>query len=76
MTSRSPSRRGATAASATPPALDDITTGTTASTTATPDSAANPHRWKALGVLAAGLALIVIDGSIVAVSLPTIVSDL
>lgn len=76
MTSRSPSRRGATAASATPLALDDITTGTTASTTATSDSAANPHRWKALGVLAAGLALIVIDGSIVAVSLPTIVSDL
>src|SRR5699024_12697833 len=31
---------------------------------------------KALGVLAAGLALIVIDGSIVAVSLPTIITDL
>lgn len=41
-----------------------------------PDSAADPRRWKALGVLAAGLALIVIDGSIVAVALPDIVRDL
>ncbi|MGP9536504.1 MFS transporter [Brachybacterium sp. AOP43-C2-M15] len=42
----------------------------------TPDPAADPRRWKALGVLAAGLALIVIDGSIVAVSLPAIITDL
>lgn len=41
-----------------------------------PDPAADPRRWKALGVLAAGLALIVIDGSIVAVALPDIVRDL
>ncbi|WP_345075724.1 MFS transporter [Brachybacterium paraconglomeratum] len=40
------------------------------------DPSTDPRRWKALGVLAAGLALIVIDGSIVAVSLPTIIGDL
>lgn len=65
MTSPSPSRRGATAETATP-------SHTPSSAPTTPD----PHRWKALGVLAAGLALIVIDGSIVAVSLPTIIADL
>ena len=75
MTTPSPSRHGATAEAATP---------SPSSTSTTPDHAApsaalstpDPHRWKALGVLAAGLALIVIDGSIVAVSLPTIISDL
>ena len=61
MRTPSPSRRGATAETATP-----------APDSTTPD----PDRWKALGVLAAGLAMIVIDGSIVAVSLPTIISDL
>mgnify|MGYP001943545559 CR=1 FL=1 len=35
-----------------------------------------PGRWKALGVLAAGLALIVMDGTIVGVSLPTMISAL
>lgn len=39
-------------------------------------AAADPRRWKALGVLAAGLALIVIDGSIVAVALPDIIRGL
>ncbi|WP_141748028.1 MFS transporter, partial [Brachybacterium sp. HMSC06H03] len=61
MRSPSPSRRGATAE-----------TATSAPTPSTPD----PDRWKALGVLAASLAMIVIDGSIVAVSLPTIITDL
>ena len=61
MRTPSPSRRGATAETATP-----------APDSTTPD----PDRWKALSVLAAGLAMIVIDGSIVAVSLPTIISDL
>lgn len=37
---------------------------------------ADPHRWKALGVLAVGLALIVLDGSIVSVALPSIIGDL
>lgn len=37
---------------------------------------ADPHRWKALGVLALGLALIVLDGSIVSVALPSIIGDL
>lgn len=32
-----------------------------------------PGRWKALGVLAAGLALIVMDGTIVGVALPTMI---
>ena len=43
---------------------------------ATTAATADPRRWKALGVLAAGLALIVIDGSIVAVALPDIIRDL
>ena len=75
MTTPSPSRHGATAEAATPSPSSASTTPDHAAPSAalsTPD----PHRWKALGVLAAGLALIVIDGSIVAVSLPTIISDL
>ncbi|WP_040161146.1 MFS transporter [Nigerium massiliense] len=35
-----------------------------------------PHRWRALGALAAGLAMIVLDGTIVGVALPTIIRDL
>ena len=34
------------------------------------------NKWAGLGVLAAGLSMIVIDGTIVAVSLPTIIADL
>lgn len=41
-----------------------------------PEPAADPRRWKALGVLALGLALIVLDGSIVSVALPSIIGDL
>ncbi|WP_372698980.1 MFS transporter [Arthrobacter sp. JSM 101049] len=35
-----------------------------------------PNKWAALAVLAAGLSMIVLDGTIVGVSLPTIISDL
>ncbi|HNA98163.1 MAG TPA: MFS transporter [Marmoricola sp.] len=35
-----------------------------------------PRRWAALGVLAAGLSMIVLDGTIVGVALPTIITDL
>lgn len=43
----------------------------------TPGKTGNhPGRWKALGVLAAGLALIVMDGTIVGVALPTMISAL
>ena len=34
------------------------------------------NKWAGLGVLAAGLSMIVIDGTIVGVSLPTIIADL
>lgn len=69
MTTSRPSRGGATTPAApTPP--QQTPAGTPG------DPSTDPHRWKALGVLAAGLALIVIDGSIVAVSLPTIIADL
>ena len=67
-----PSRGGATTPAALTPSQTPV--GPTADPAA--DPAADPRRWKALGVLAAGLALIVIDGSIVAVSLPTIITDL
>lgn len=40
------------------------------------ENRAYPGRWKALGVLAAGLALIVMDGTIVGVALPTMISAL
>ena len=36
----------------------------------------HPGRWKALAVLAAGLALIVMDGTIVGVALPTMITAL
>ncbi len=36
----------------------------------------NPRRWFALGILAAGLAMIVLDGTIVGVALPRIIADL
>lgn len=36
----------------------------------------DPRRWYALGVLAAGLSMIVLDGTIVGVALPTIIADL
>lgn len=46
-------------------------------TTSTPEPyEAAPHRWIALGVVAVALSLIVIDGTIVAVALPTIIGDL
>ncbi|MFN8098841.1 MAG: DHA2 family efflux MFS transporter permease subunit [Dermatophilaceae bacterium] len=51
------------------PAPHDITTGTTA-------EPVNPRRWFALGILAAGLAMIVLDGTIVGVALPRIIADL
>lgn len=35
-----------------------------------------PNKWAALAVLAAGLSMIVLDGTIVGVSLPTIIADL
>ena len=45
---------------------------TSAATTAQPF----PGRWKALSVLAAGLSLIILDGTIVGVALPTMISAL
>ena len=48
-------------------------------TTKTPEQTPQEHlqnRWKALGVLAAGLALIVMDGTIVGVALPTMITAL
>ena len=35
-----------------------------------------PGRWKALAVIAAGLSLIILDGTIVGVALPTMISAL
>ncbi|MCA3769887.1 MAG: MFS transporter, partial [Cutibacterium sp.] len=35
-----------------------------------------PGRWKALAILAAGLSLIILDGTIVGVALPTMISAL
>ena len=49
-----------------------LSKGKTVSTTQT----TNPGRWKALTVLAAGLSLIVLDGTIVGVALPTMISAL
>ncbi|WP_342447784.1 MULTISPECIES: MFS transporter [Corynebacterium] len=37
---------------------------------------ATPHKWRALIILAVGLALIVLDGTIVGVSMPTIIREL
>ncbi|MGP5253567.1 MFS transporter [Brachybacterium alimentarium] len=67
MTNPRPSRHGATASAASAPRTPSIPSA---------DPSTDPRRWKALAVLATGLALIVIDGSIVAVSLPTIIGDL
>jgi len=64
------------ASGATAQAAPDPSTPVAPAPATTADPAADPRRWKALGVLAAGLALIVIDGSIVAVALPDIVRDL
>ena len=50
--------------------MDDDTTGQSAT------APEGRRRWVGLGVLAAGLALIVIDGTIVSVALPVIISDL
>ncbi|MEV0050836.1 MFS transporter [Saccharopolyspora shandongensis] len=41
-----------------------------------PGSAGPPHKWAALAVLAAGLSMIVVDGTIVGVALPVIIGDL
>ncbi|MCM3660649.1 DHA2 family efflux MFS transporter permease subunit [Georgenia satyanarayanai] len=41
-----------------------------------PDDTASPDRWRALVVLAVALSMVVIDGTIVAVSIPDIVADL
>ncbi|MEZ5212144.1 DHA2 family efflux MFS transporter permease subunit [Gordonia sp. (in: high G+C Gram-positive bacteria)] len=43
---------------------------------AQPEHLQGSRRWWALGVLSLGLAMIVMDGTIVAVSLPTIIDDL
>lgn len=83
MTNSRPHRSGATASAATAPhaSTADATPADPEPAGRRPagapaDPSTDPRRWKALGVLAAGLALIVIDGSIVAVSLPTIIGDL
>ena len=47
-----------------------------AETSAAPPSDGRHNRWAALVVLAVGLAMIVMDGTIVAVSLPTMINDL
>ena len=44
--------------------------------TPAPGEPAAPHRWRALAVLASGLAMIVLDGTIVGVALPAIIADL
>ena len=77
MTTSRPSRGGATTPAALPPSAQ-TPAGPPAHPSAAPaaDPVPDPRRWKALAVLAAGLALIVIDGSIVAGSLPTIITDL
>ncbi len=54
------------------PVLDDPSADAPPTDTPPP----NPRRWWGLGVLALGLAMIVMDGTIVAVSLPTIIDDL
>lgn len=40
------------------------------------ETPADPHRWKALGVLALAVSLIVIDGTIINVALPTMMASL
>lgn len=63
------------------PVLDDPVSDTpvsdSPSKTPTPSTPPpDPRRWWGLGVLALGLAMIVMDGTIVAVSLPTIIDEL
>ena len=55
-----------------------VTTPTTTADTTAAASAAEPikHKWAMLAVLALGLSLIVLDGTIVNVSLPTIIKTL
>lgn len=54
-----------------------MTSGRSAADTPTPVSTeADPRRWRALAVLAAGLGMIVLDGTIVGVALPAIIADL
>lgn len=48
----------------------------TSETTAEPESAVPTNKWAALIVLVGGLAMIVIDGTIVGVALPVLVDDL
>lgn len=45
-------------------------------TVAPPGAAPSPRRWRALAVLASGLAMIVLDGTIVGIALPAIIADL
>ena len=49
---------------------------TEATTRTPPHDTPSPNRWKALGVLAGSVSLIVIDGTIVNVALPAIRTDL
>lgn len=54
-----------------------MTTSTSTSTpTAAAPATATPSRWLALGVLATGMLMTILDGSIVTVAMPTIQSDL
>lgn len=48
----------------------------TSPSVAASDPTPDPRRWLALAVLAAGLSMIVLDGTIVGVVLPTIIADL
>ena len=41
-----------------------------------PSAGAGKNKWAALAVLALGLAVIILDGTIVGVSMPTIIEDL
>lgn len=54
----------------------DAPEATAATTTQTPDTPVNTHRWWTLGVLALSVSLIVIDGTIVNVALPVIIAAL
>ncbi|MEU8525731.1 MULTISPECIES: MFS transporter [Streptomyces] len=51
-------------------------TTSTAPAPAAPAATAAPSRWLALGVLATGMLMTILDGSIVTVAMPTIQSDL
>ena len=53
-----------------------LTVGIEERNTVSTTQTTNPGRWKALTVLAAGLSLIVLDGTIVGVALPTMISAL